>query len=105
MLETFFGVVHRWISVVVAFSAIASAVIGVRAMRRGLTYNTMAATLVVIVAFAVGRVWHTIFEMLHFEEGELFEYLIYFAGYVSFWVLAFRTAKLKKYEETLLKRG
>lgn len=62
-----------------------------RAMRRGLTYSAMAATMWALIFFAIGRIWHTFREMEHpgGEWPELLEYAIYTAGYILFiWLTA-----------------
>lgn len=93
-MEALFETIHPALSVISAFLAVSSMIVGYFALRRGLTYDMTAATTAIAIAFALGRSWHVVYELLHFDAGELFEYLIYFSGYIAFWVLAYRVSEL-----------
>ena len=62
-----------------------------RAMKLGLTYSAMMATMWALVFFAIGRVWHTYREVEGLEGSwaEMLEYTIYMCGYLLFiWLTA-----------------
>ncbi len=71
-------------SLVVACTAVASGLAGYRAMQRGLDRVMIRAGATLLLVFAIGRTWHALFEAFGFGEGELLEYLMYFAGYIAF---------------------
>ncbi len=89
------GQYYNLFSYVAALLSIASAIVAVKAMRRGLTYTTLGATVLVLSFVAVGRVWHSLRETLELLPwAEMLEYAIYIAGNIGFIILALRSAKL-----------
>ncbi len=79
-----------------ALLGVTSVFVAEKAMRRGLTYSAMRATVWALVFFAIGRIWHTIREVVGFESElpEIAEYALYFIGYLMFIGLTLRTRKL-----------
>ena len=85
---------YNILSLVAAATAVFSALVALKAMRRGLTNEAMFGMAVVLAFVAIGRVWHTTREILQLKDwAELVEYLIYIVGNSAYFTLALRTRK------------
>jgi len=85
------------ISISVLFLSIAAVFVAIKAMKKGLTYSTMSATVWSLGFIAVARLSHTITDVLSLSgKFELIEYGLYALAYVVFIVLAARTSKINR---------
>lgn len=86
--------IYNVVSLVAALTSIATALVALKALRRGLTYDAMYGMMVVLVFVAVGRIWHTTREVFVLAPwAELLEYVIYIVGNTWFHFLAMRVGK------------
>ncbi len=72
-------------------------------MRKGLTYECLAATLWILGALAAGRLWHAIFdvfglELIWGEWPEILEYFIYIVSLMVFVRLMWKGYHIKTRE-------
>ncbi len=93
-------IVYPILSISVVVLSVAAVFIAKGAMSQGLTYSSMASVVWVLAILAVGRVWHTFYELTNLkatmgEAPEIIEYLIYIVAYIVFLWLASKTSKLK----------
>ncbi|MBI4119355.1 MAG: hypothetical protein HY456_00725 [Parcubacteria group bacterium] len=93
-------IAYSTLSIFVVVLSVMAVFIAKRAMSRGLTYSSMASVVWVLAILAIGRAWHTFYELTRLkttmgEAPEMIEYLIYIAAYIVFLWLAARTSKLK----------
>lgn len=97
------GQLYNLLSYAAALLSVASVFVAVKAMRRGLTYSTLRATVLVLSFVAVGRIWHSVRESLELLPwAEMLEYAIYIAGNIGFIILAKRSAMLAGQAEAKL---
>lgn len=87
--------VHISLSVFSAFAFVAAFFIARDAMRKGLTYECLAATLWGLGFIAAGRIWHAFYEALQLtiQYGKLpetVEYAVYLVGFTAFAMLMWR---------------
>mgnify|MGYP001615846372 CR=1 FL=1 len=76
-------------SVGTAIFAILAAYFARKAMNKGLTYSTVAATVWTLSILAVARVWHAIYEIFELEGAlgewvEIIEYALFIIAYIVF---------------------
>ena len=88
------------ISSLVAISAVAAVFVAKKAMRIGLTYSGMFATVWALVFIAVSRVWHTLMELLNLEAQmgdwpEIIEYTLLLIAFIVFVWLTNKTNSIK----------
>ncbi|MEK7463268.1 MAG: hypothetical protein AAB621_02830 [Patescibacteria group bacterium] len=88
------------ISSLVAISAVVAVFVAKKAMKRGLTYSAMSATVWALVFIAISRVWHTLRELLNLEVQmgdlpEIIEYTLLFIAFIVFVWLANKTNSIK----------
>lgn len=94
------NIIYFALSISVVILSIAAAFVAKNAMVRGLTYSSMASVVWALVILAIGRAWHTFYELIQLkttmgEIPELIEYLIYITAYIMFIWLAIKTSKTK----------
>ncbi len=91
---------HFALATVTGFFFLAALFIGRDAMRKGLTYEGLAATLWVLFALALGRLWHAAFEVMELniiwgEWPEIWEYLLYILSLLAFCRLMWKSYHIK----------
>ncbi len=77
------------LSTLTGFLFLVTFFIGRDAMRKGLTYECLAATMWALGFLAVGRLWHSILEVLQLKTiwgnwPEIAEYGVYVLGFLIF---------------------
>ncbi|MEK9151784.1 MAG: hypothetical protein AAB692_00260 [Patescibacteria group bacterium] len=87
--------VYFLISSSAAAASIAAAASAEYAMKRGLTYEAMHATVWTLAILAIGRVWHTFREILFegVEWAEMVDYLFFIIAYTVFIFLTVRAKR------------
>lgn len=88
--------IHVILAILNAGFAFASAFVAYRAMHEGLTRRRLFAAILILAVFAVGRVTHMLGELLHNEEGEVYEYAAYLLGFMIFMALMAAVRPVKR---------
>ncbi len=91
--------INMILAVVTALLAGAAVVSAEHAMRTGLTYSAMRATLIVLVFVALAHLVHAFAEMLGFEFDKKIafaQYGLYIIGYSAFVLLSINALKLRR---------
>lgn len=89
MFELFEEVFYPVFSISTAIFAILAAYFAKKAMNKGLTYSTIAATVWTLSILAVARIWHAIYEIFGLKASlgewvEIIEYALFIIAYIIF---------------------
>lgn len=103
MLETLEELFYPIFSISTAIFAVLTAYLAKKAMDKGLTYSTMAATIWTLSILAIARIWHSIYEIFGLEASwgeivEVVEYALFISAYAIFIWLVLKTLAVKKPE-------
>lgn len=89
MFDLFEELFYPIFSISTAIFAILAVYFARKAMNKGLTYSTVAATVWTLSILAVARVWHAIYEIFELKASfgewiEIVEYALFIIAYIVF---------------------